>query len=96
MKPDGKRAGYEGVAKMRLEGNRLVNAEPMTEDPNTKNKIQNHLFEGYIGSNQIYVLEAYDEILPEGKVEHRRNDMQYYSFNDTEMVILEQLLERIV
>jgi hypothetical protein len=73
---------------MRLEGNRLVNAEPMTEDTNTKNKIQNHLFEGYIGSNQIYVLEAYDEILPEGKVEHRRNDMHYYSFNDTEMVIL--------
>ena len=88
VKPDGTRTSYEGIAKMRVEGNRVVNAEPMTEDPNTKNKIQNHLLEGYIGDNHIYILESYDEILPEGKVEHRRNDVHYYFFNNTEMVIL--------
>lgn len=73
---------------MRVEGNMVVNAEPMTEDPSTKNKIRNHLLEGYIGDDHIYILESYDEILPEGEVEHRRNDMHYYFFNNTEMVIL--------
>ncbi len=88
VRPDGQRAGYEGVARMRVEGNRLMNVEPMTEDPNTKNRIQNHLLEGFVGDKHIYILESYDEVFPDGHIEHRRNALHHYFLSRSEIILL--------
>ena len=87
LRPDGQKK-YEGIARMRLEGQKLTNLEPMTEDPNTKSKIQNHLLEGFVGDSHAFVLESYDDISPDGKIEHRRNSVHYYFVNEKELVIL--------
>ena len=88
MDKDGKQSDYEGTARMKVEGDRLINLDVMTEDPNTGNQIRNHKFDGYITDHHVYVLETYEEILPDGKVDHRRSDVHYYFIGETELVML--------
>lgn len=87
LRPDGQKQ-YEGIARMLLEGQKLTNLESMTEDPNTKSKIRNHLLEGFVGDSHAFMLESYDDISPDGKIEHRRNSVHYYFVNKKELAIL--------
>ena len=84
----GKKTDYEGVARMRSSGSKLSNLEPMTKDPNTGNAIQNHVLEGFVADNHIYIFESYDEILTDGKTEHRRNSLHYYFLDENKMVMI--------
>ncbi len=54
---------------MNIEGNRLKWTGSITSDENTGNPIENHVFEGYVGWNQIYAVEEYEEIFPDGRRE---------------------------
>lgn len=83
--PDGKKGPYEGVGIMKIEGNRLINPELWTEDPHNKNKIENYQFQGYIGENNIHILETYDEVTTEGETSTRRNSIHYFIQNETKV-----------
>lgn len=87
VRPDGTRSNYVGIAKMRIEGNKLLWDGEMEEDPNTGAKIGNHSFEGFVTDDQIYILETYDEVLPAGDVERRRNTTHYYFLSESEAVM---------
>ena len=88
MDENHKASDYVGSSRMKVVGNRLVNLEVMTQDPNTKNQIQDHNFEGYVIDDHIFILETYDEILADGNVDRRRNHLHYYLITETEIVML--------
>jgi len=85
---EGKQSDYTGYAKFRVEGNRLINLDKVEVDPNTGNKIGNPVFDGYIIGNHIHILDAYDDISPDGKVDHRRNSLHYYSISENEIIMI--------
>ena len=78
FRPDGTPSDYEGMATMRLEGSKLSWVGEMTQDPSNKNRIANHHFEGFVAPDHIYILETYDDILPNNQVDKRRNDIHIY------------------
>ncbi len=82
----GKKTDYEGFMHVKVEGNRLMNQKPLEQDPNTSNPINNYNFQGYIALKHIYIYEEYDEVLPEGNVENRRNSMHYYFPQENEII----------
>jgi hypothetical protein len=77
IRPDGKASDYQGAASLRIEGNRLKWVGKITEDENTGNPIENHTFEGYLGWNQVYLVETYEEVFPDGRREKRKNNSHY-------------------
>jgi len=84
----GKPGAYTGSAKFRVEGNKIINLLEMTIDSNTNNVIKNHLFQGFIGEDHIHVLESYDDIFSDGKIDHRRNSIHYYFVSPTEIYMI--------
>jgi len=86
--PDGTQGDYEGYATMKKKGHLLRWAGETSTDENTGNVIENHVFEGYIGWNQIYIYEAYDEIYPDGRREKRRNNLHYIILSDKKLLML--------
>ncbi len=88
MDKDYQKSDYEGSTRMKLAGNRLLNLDLMTEDPNTKNRIENHEFEGYVIDDHIFILEAYDEVFNDERVEKRRNHVHYFFPTEMEIVML--------
>jgi hypothetical protein len=88
MNKDRKKSDYQGSARMKLDGNRFVTLGVMTEDPNTKNRIENHECEGYVIDDHIFILETYDELFDDGNVERRRNHIHYFLLSETEIVML--------
>ena len=60
----------------------------MTVDSNTGNKIKNHHLQGFITENHIHLLVTYEEVLPEGKIDHRRNSLHYYFTSQKESYLL--------
>jgi len=84
----GEQSGYTGYITMKVKGNRLVYLGEIDKDENTNNKIENHVFEGFITNNHIYILEEYDEIFSNGKVEHQRNSLHYYFISEEEIIML--------
>ncbi|NJE25694.1 hypothetical protein E3E22_03465 [Thermococcus sp. MV5] len=87
VRPDGTRSDYVGIARMRIEGNKLLWDGETEEDLNTGAKIRNHSFEGFVTDDQIYIFETYDEVLPNGVVERRRNTTHYYFLSETEAIM---------
>ena len=87
-KPDGTPGDYEGMAEMRLSGNKLCWEGEMTRDPSNKNRVENHVFEGYVAPAHIYILETYDDITPGGQRDKRRNDLHYCFFEEGKAVML--------
>lgn len=85
---DGNPGPYTGMAKMRIKGNKLINLLEMTEDPNTDTKIENHQFQGFIGNNHVHILEEYDDVFPNGKIDHRRNSLHYYSVSENKLLMI--------
>jgi len=88
FRPDGTQTDYVGSLEVKVEGNNLVNLMKIEEDPNTKNKIENHRFEGYITNKHIFIYETYEECFPDGKNEYRRNSVHYYFLSEKEMIML--------
>ena len=88
FRPDGTQSDYVGSLEVKVEGNNLVNLMAIEEDPNTKNKIENHRFEGYVTNKHIFIYETYEECYPDGKREFRRNSVHYYFKSKKEMIIL--------
>ena len=88
FRPDGTQSDYVGSLEAKVEGNNLVNLMAIDEDPNTKNKIENHRFEGYVTNKHIFIYETYEECYPDGKREFRRNSVHYYFMSEKEMIIL--------
>ncbi len=85
---DGTQSDYVGSLNVRVEGNNLINLLEIDEDPNTKNKIKNHRFEGYIVKNHIFIYETYEEIFPNGKKDFRRNSVHYFFIKENELIML--------
>ena len=79
---------YTGSGRMKVDGHRIVNMDVMTEDPNTKNPIRNHEFEGYLIDDHVFILETYDEILDGENVDRRRNHLHYFFPSENEIVML--------
>ena len=50
--------------------------------------IENHVFEGHIGWNHIYIHEAYDEIFPDGRREKRANNVHYVILGDKRLLMM--------
>ena len=73
---------------MKMEGNRLIYLGEMDKDKNTNNEIRNHVFNGFITNNHIYILEEYDEVFPNGEVKHHRNSLHYYFISKEEIIML--------
>jgi len=88
IRPDGTATDYQGYATMKVEGNRLKWEGEITKDENTGNPIENHNFDGYIGWNQIYCLETYEEVFPDGRREKRRNNIHYIILSDGKLLYL--------
>ncbi len=86
-KPDGIPGDYEGMAEMRLSGNKLSWEGEMTQDPSNRHRVENHSFEGYVAPAHIYVLETYDDITPGGQRDKRRNDLHYCFFEEGKAVM---------
>ncbi|MTI95567.1 MAG: hypothetical protein FH749_08775 [Firmicutes bacterium] len=79
FRPDGSQTDYEGALEARIVGNRLLNIHEQTVDPNTKNQIRNHQFEGYFTQNHIFIVETYTEVFKDQeKEEMRHNELHYY------------------
>jgi hypothetical protein len=85
---DGNQGDYEGYATMKKEGDKLKWTGSITVDENTGNPIENHVFEGYIGWNQIYIGETYEEIYPDGRKEKRKNNIHYVILSDKKLLML--------
>ena len=85
---EGKQSDYIGYVTMKVEANRLIYLGEMDKDQNTNNKIENHVFNGFITNNHIYILEEYDEIFSNGEVEHYRNSLHYYFISEEEIIML--------
>jgi len=77
IRPDGTATDYQGYSTMKVEGNRLTWVGSITKDENTGNPIESHSFNGYIGWNQIYCVETYEEVFPDGRRERRKNNIHY-------------------
>lgn len=77
IRPDGTSTDYQGEAKLKIEGNRVINPEPPAEDVNTGNAIEDYQFNGYIGEGHVHILEEYAEVIPGGERETRRNELHY-------------------
>ena len=88
FRPDGTQTDYVGSLEVKVDGNNLVNLMKIEEDPNTKNKIENHRFEGYITDKHIFIYETYEECYQDGKREFRRNSVHYYFLSEREMIML--------
>lgn len=88
IRPDGTRTEYEGSARLRVEGNRLLWVGSVTRDENTGNPIENHRFDGLVGENQIYAAETYEEIFPDGRREKRRNNLHYVILDEETVLFL--------
>lgn len=88
MDQNRKPSDYAGLARFRVDGVRLINLEVMSEDPNTKNRIQDHRFDGYVIDDHIFILETYEEVFPDGSIDQRRNHMHYFFPTATEIVML--------
>ena len=88
MKPDGTLSDYQGYATMKVEGNRLKWVGSVSEDENTENLIENHVFEGYVGWNHIYSVETYDEVFPDNRREKRKNNMHYVFLSERKFIWL--------
>ena len=86
INPDGKQSDYTGYSSMQIKNNRLLWVGDPRIDENTGNKIENHIFKGYILDNQIYILEQYSEVFPDGHKENRRNTVHYYLINKNEIL----------
>ena len=84
----GKPGDYTGSAKFKVEGNKIINLLEMTFDSNTNNEIKNHLLQGFIGENHIHVLETYDDVFSDGKIDYRRNSIHYYFVSPTEIYMI--------
>jgi hypothetical protein len=88
IRPDGTATDYSGYSTMKVEGNRLEWIGSMTMDENTGNPIENHVFDGYVGWNQIYAVETYEEIFPDGRREKRRNNLHYIILSQNKVLWL--------
>ncbi len=88
VKPDGTPGDYDGMAEMRLLGNKLTWEGEMIRDPSNNNRIENHIFEGNVAPAHIYILETYDDIGPGGQRDKRRNDLHYCFFEEGKAVML--------
>lgn len=88
FKPDGTPGDYEGMAEMRLSGNKLSWEGEMTRDPSNNNRVENHIFEGYVAPAHIYILETYDDIAPSGRRDTRRNDLHYCFLEEGKAVMI--------
>jgi hypothetical protein len=88
LKPDGTASDYKGYATLKAEGNRLIWVGPVSEDDNTGNPIENHRFEGYIGSNHIYIVEEYVEVYPDNRREKRKNNVHYVILSPEKIIWL--------
>ena len=88
IRPEGTATDYQGYSTMKIEGNRLKWEGSITEDENTGNPIENHCFDGYIGWNQIYCIETYEEIFPDGRREKRQNNSHYVILDDRKLLWL--------
>jgi hypothetical protein len=86
--PDGTQGDYEGYATMKKEGAMLEWAGSIAADENTGNPIANHVFEGYIGWNHIYIGETYEEIYPDGRREKRKNNVHYVILSDKKLLMM--------
>ncbi|NJE60630.1 hypothetical protein [Thermococcus sp. 21S7] len=87
VRPDGTKSDYVGIARMRLDGNRLLWVGEEAEDPNTAEEIRNHSFEGIVTEDQIYIVELYEAVGKDGTIERRRNTTHYYFLSDKEAVM---------
>jgi hypothetical protein len=88
IRPDGTATDYQGYSTMKVEGKRLKWEGSITEDENTGNPIENHSFNGHIGWNQIYCVETYEELFPDGRREKRQNNVHYVVLDDGRMIWL--------
>ncbi len=88
IRPDGSPADYQGYSTMKVEGNRLKWVGPMTKDENTGNTIENHSFDGYVGWNQIYAVETYEEIFSDSRREKRKNNIHYIILSQDKLLWL--------
>lgn len=88
IKPDGTATDYQGYSTLKVEGNRLTWVGSITKDENTGNPIENHSFNGYIGWNQVYCVERYEEIFPDGRREKRKNNIHYIVLDDGKLLWL--------
>ena len=87
IRPDGTQTDYEGSAKMKLEGTEILWVGDSTKDPNTGNVLENHRFNGYFKYDQAYIVEDYDELYPDGRKEHRHNDVHYLVLDEDEILM---------
>jgi len=88
FRPDGSQNDCVGSLKVKVEGNELINLLDMDVDPNTKTKIENHKFEGYLADNHIYIHESYDDVFTNGKRDHRENTVHYYFVSKKKIIML--------
>ena len=88
IRPDGTATDYQGYATLKVAGNRLNWVGAITRDENTGNPIENHVFEGYVGWNQIYFAETYEEVFPDGRREKRSNNIHYVVLEDGKLLQL--------
>ncbi|NIQ07162.1 MAG: hypothetical protein GWO20_15970 [Candidatus Korarchaeota archaeon] len=85
---EGNRGPYTGSAKVKVEGDKLRNMLEITEDPNTGNTIDHHTLNGFILDKHLLIVETYDEVFPDGRVDARRNTNHYYFLSEDEMYML--------
>lgn len=88
FRPDGTSTDYQGYSTMKVEGNRLKWVGSMIKDENTGNPIENHSFEGYVGWNQIYAVETYEEIFSDNRREKRKNNTHYIILSQDKLLWL--------
>lgn len=91
IRPDGTETDYQGYSTMKVDGNRLKWEGSITEDENTGNPIENHNFDGYIGWNQVFCVETYEEIFPDGRREKRQNNIHYVVLDDGRLLWLAEV-----
>jgi len=80
--PDGKESGYTGYSIMKLNGRKLEWVGEEAVDENTNNRIEGHVFQGFILDSHLYVYENYTEVYPDGKREKRRSDLHFVLLKD--------------
>lgn len=81
-----KQSDYTGYASMKILGNKLEYVGETSVDENTGNRIENHVFKGYILEKHLYIHEEYTEVFSEGKRENRKNTVHYLLLSDNEIL----------
>lgn len=82
MNKGGQESGYTGYSMMKINGKNVEWVGEETVDKNTKNRVEDHVFQGFLLDDHLYIHEAYAEVYPDGKKEKRRNDLHFILLDD--------------